>query len=50
MPGVMVTQYVEELPPGSTTPDFTRKPIALTIQEGYSFLFYIYSSFGSYGS
>ncbi len=50
MPGVMVTQYVEELPPGSTTPDFTRKPIALTIQEGYCFLFYIYSSFGSYGS
>uniref|UniRef100_A0A8C1KE54 Immunoglobulin like and fibronectin type III domain containing 1, tandem duplicate 2 n=1 Tax=Cyprinus carpio TaxID=7962 RepID=A0A8C1KE54_CYPCA len=34
VPGVMVTQYVEELPPGSTTPDFIRKPIALTIQEG----------------
>ncbi|XP_057194214.1 immunoglobulin-like and fibronectin type III domain-containing protein 1 [Triplophysa rosa] len=30
----MITQYVEELPPGKTTPDFTRKPIALTIQEG----------------
>ncbi|XP_073810623.1 immunoglobulin-like and fibronectin type III domain-containing protein 1 isoform X1 [Danio rerio] len=34
VPGVMVTQYVEELPPGCTTPDFIRKPIALTIQEG----------------
>ncbi|XP_016374569.1 immunoglobulin-like and fibronectin type III domain-containing protein 1 isoform X2 [Sinocyclocheilus rhinocerous] len=34
VPGVMVTQYIEELPPGSTTPDFIRKPIALTIQEG----------------
>ncbi|XP_075952955.1 immunoglobulin-like and fibronectin type III domain-containing protein 1 [Anarhichas minor] len=32
--GVMITQYVEELPEGMTTPDFTRKPIALTIQEG----------------
>lgn len=34
VPGVMITQYVEELPEGMTTPDFTRKPIALTIQEG----------------
>uniref|UniRef100_A0A3Q3AYP7 Immunoglobulin-like and fibronectin type III domain-containing protein 1 n=1 Tax=Kryptolebias marmoratus TaxID=37003 RepID=A0A3Q3AYP7_KRYMA len=34
VPGVMITQYVEELPQGMTTPDFTRKPIALTIQEG----------------
>ncbi|KAM4583488.1 immunoglobulin-like and fibronectin type III domain-containing protein 1 [Fundulus diaphanus] len=34
VPGVMITQYVEELPDGMTTPDFTRKPIALTIQEG----------------
>ncbi|XDV35414.1 hypothetical protein PO909_005366 [Leuciscus waleckii] len=30
----MITQYVEELPPGCTTPDFSRKPIALTLQEG----------------
>ncbi|KAJ8395359.1 hypothetical protein AAFF_G00033440 [Aldrovandia affinis] len=29
----MITQFVEELPEGMTTPDFTRKPIALTIQE-----------------
>ncbi|XP_077054135.1 immunoglobulin-like and fibronectin type III domain containing 1, tandem duplicate 2 [Siphateles boraxobius] len=34
VPGVMITQYVEELPPGCTTPDFIRKPIALTLQEG----------------
>uniref|UniRef100_A0AAY4E505 Ig-like domain-containing protein n=1 Tax=Denticeps clupeoides TaxID=299321 RepID=A0AAY4E505_9TELE len=34
VPGVMITQYIEELPEGKTTPDFTRKPIALTIQEG----------------
>ncbi|XP_034562794.1 immunoglobulin-like and fibronectin type III domain-containing protein 1 [Notolabrus celidotus] len=34
VPGVMITQFVEELPEGMTTPDFTRKPIAVTIQEG----------------
>ncbi|XP_034061604.1 immunoglobulin-like and fibronectin type III domain-containing protein 1 [Gymnodraco acuticeps] len=34
VPGVMITQHVEELPEGMTNPDFTRKPIALTIQEG----------------
>uniref|UniRef100_A0A3B3DI46 Immunoglobulin like and fibronectin type III domain containing 1, tandem duplicate 3 n=1 Tax=Oryzias melastigma TaxID=30732 RepID=A0A3B3DI46_ORYME len=33
VPGVMITQYVESLPEGMSTPDFTRKPIALTIQE-----------------
>uniref|UniRef100_A0A8D0AJ58 Immunoglobulin like and fibronectin type III domain containing 1, tandem duplicate 3 n=1 Tax=Sander lucioperca TaxID=283035 RepID=A0A8D0AJ58_SANLU len=33
VPGVMITQYVEELPEGMATPDFTRKPISLTIQE-----------------
>lgn len=30
----MITQFVEELPEGMSTPDFTRKPIALTVQEG----------------
>lgn len=30
----MVTQWTEELPEGKSTPDFIRKPIALTIQEG----------------
>ncbi|CAL1609095.1 unnamed protein product [Knipowitschia caucasica] len=34
VPGVMITQYIETLPEGKTHPDFTRKPIALTIQEG----------------
>ncbi|XP_054641409.1 immunoglobulin-like and fibronectin type III domain-containing protein 1 [Dunckerocampus dactyliophorus] len=34
VPGVMITQFVEEVPEGMSTPDFTRKPIALTIQEG----------------
>ncbi|XP_035858480.1 immunoglobulin-like and fibronectin type III domain-containing protein 1 [Sander lucioperca] len=34
VPGVIITQFIEELPEGMTTPDFTRKPIALTIQEG----------------
>ncbi|XP_074496314.1 immunoglobulin-like and fibronectin type III domain-containing protein 1 [Sebastes fasciatus] len=39
VPGVMITQCVEELPEGMTTPDFTRKPIALTIQEGKTVIF-----------
>ncbi|XP_028854804.1 immunoglobulin-like and fibronectin type III domain-containing protein 1 [Denticeps clupeoides] len=30
----MITQYVEEVPADKSHPDFTRKPIALTIQEG----------------
>lgn len=34
VPGVMITQYVEVLPEGMSTPDFTRKPISITIQEG----------------
>nr|XP_020467849.1 immunoglobulin-like and fibronectin type III domain-containing protein 1 [Monopterus albus] len=34
VPGVTITQFMEELPEGMSTPDFTRKPIALTIQEG----------------
>ncbi|XP_056885621.1 immunoglobulin-like and fibronectin type III domain-containing protein 1 [Takifugu flavidus] len=34
VPGVMITQFTETLPEGQSHPDFTRKPIALTIQEG----------------
>ncbi|XP_056157218.1 immunoglobulin-like and fibronectin type III domain-containing protein 1 [Lampris incognitus] len=34
VPGVMISQFVETLPEGRSHPDFTRKPIALTIQEG----------------
>ncbi|KAI5109120.1 immunoglobulin-like and fibronectin type III domain containing 1, tandem duplicate 1 isoform X3, partial [Silurus meridionalis] len=30
----MITQFVEEVPQGKCHPDFSRKPIALTIQEG----------------
>ncbi|XP_061114987.1 immunoglobulin-like and fibronectin type III domain-containing protein 1 isoform X2 [Conger conger] len=39
VPGVMITQFVEELPDGKSTPDFQRKPIALTIQEGKAAMF-----------
>ncbi|XP_029358642.1 immunoglobulin-like and fibronectin type III domain-containing protein 1 [Echeneis naucrates] len=34
VPGVMITQFIETMPEGKSHPDFTRKPIALTIQEG----------------
>eukprot|EP00066_Takifugu_rubripes_P026631 XP_011615897.1 PREDICTED: LOW QUALITY PROTEIN: immunoglobulin-like and fibronectin type III domain-containing protein 1 [Takifugu rubripes] len=34
VPGVMITQYVTVIPEGMSTPDFTRKPISITIQEG----------------
>uniref|UniRef100_I3KBQ2 Immunoglobulin like and fibronectin type III domain containing 1, tandem duplicate 2 n=1 Tax=Oreochromis niloticus TaxID=8128 RepID=I3KBQ2_ORENI len=30
----MITQTVEQLPAGKSTPDFTRKPMAVTVQEG----------------
>ncbi|XP_019713875.1 immunoglobulin-like and fibronectin type III domain-containing protein 1 isoform X1 [Hippocampus comes] len=39
VPGVMITQFEAELPEGMTTPDFSRKPIAITIQEGKSTAF-----------
>lgn len=32
--GVVVTQNVDQLPPGKSTPDFIRKPMATTVQEG----------------
>lgn len=34
IPGVIITQYVEKIPPGKSTPDFTRKPMAVNIMEG----------------
>ncbi|XP_023689392.2 immunoglobulin-like and fibronectin type III domain-containing protein 1 isoform X1 [Paramormyrops kingsleyae] len=34
IPGVMINQYVEKLPEGKTTPDFIRKPTAITVNEG----------------
>ncbi|XP_029286583.1 immunoglobulin-like and fibronectin type III domain-containing protein 1 [Cottoperca gobio] len=39
VPGVMITQYVEILPVGKSTPDFTRKPMPITAQEGKKVLF-----------
>ncbi|KAM9760029.1 immunoglobulin-like and fibronectin type III domain-containing protein 1 [Menidia menidia] len=39
VPGVMITQFLEILPAGKTTPDFTRKPMATTVQEGKKALF-----------
>uniref|UniRef100_UPI0037E99726 immunoglobulin-like and fibronectin type III domain-containing protein 1 n=1 Tax=Semicossyphus pulcher TaxID=241346 RepID=UPI0037E99726 len=39
VPGVIITQYVEQLPLGKSTPDFTRKPMAMTVQEGKKGLF-----------
>lgn len=41
----MITQFVEELPEGKSHPDFTRKPIALTIQEGLLLLLFLKASF-----
>ncbi|XP_054473735.1 immunoglobulin-like and fibronectin type III domain-containing protein 1 [Anoplopoma fimbria] len=34
VPGVMITQYVEVLPAGMSTPDFAWKPMPMTTQEG----------------
>uniref|UniRef100_A0A3Q2D280 Immunoglobulin-like and fibronectin type III domain-containing protein 1 n=1 Tax=Cyprinodon variegatus TaxID=28743 RepID=A0A3Q2D280_CYPVA len=34
VPGVMITQFVEQLPAGKSTPDFARKPMTTTVQEG----------------
>ncbi|XP_029006622.1 immunoglobulin-like and fibronectin type III domain-containing protein 1 [Betta splendens] len=34
VPGVIITQNVERLPLGKSTPDITRKPVAITVQEG----------------
>ncbi|CAJ1050235.1 immunoglobulin-like and fibronectin type III domain-containing protein 1 [Xyrichtys novacula] len=39
VPGVTITQYLERLPLGKSTPDFTRKPMATTVQEGKKALF-----------
>jgi hypothetical protein len=32
----MITQFVVEIPEGKSCPDFQRKPISLTIQQGES--------------
>nr|XP_061814213.1 immunoglobulin-like and fibronectin type III domain-containing protein 1 [Nerophis lumbriciformis] len=32
--GVTITQVVQQVPQGKSTPDFTRKPMAMTVHEG----------------
>lgn len=32
--GVHITQFVDKIPKGCSTPDFERKPVSLTLQEG----------------
>ncbi|XP_041084630.1 immunoglobulin-like and fibronectin type III domain-containing protein 1 [Polyodon spathula] len=39
MAGVKITQFTEDIPKGCSTPDFERKPIPLTIQEGKTAIF-----------
>ncbi|XP_041345464.1 immunoglobulin-like and fibronectin type III domain-containing protein 1 isoform X3 [Pyrgilauda ruficollis] len=39
IPGVVVTQFVNDVPPGCSTPDFEKKPLTLTLQEGKNAIF-----------
>ncbi|XP_061487873.1 immunoglobulin-like and fibronectin type III domain-containing protein 1 isoform X2 [Rhineura floridana] len=39
IPGVTITQCVENIPEGCSTPDFERKPITVTLQEGKNAIF-----------
>ncbi|XP_044288051.1 immunoglobulin-like and fibronectin type III domain-containing protein 1 [Varanus komodoensis] len=39
IPGVTITQYVDNIPKGCSTPDFERKPITLTLSEGKNAIF-----------
>nr|XP_056700830.1 immunoglobulin-like and fibronectin type III domain-containing protein 1 [Euleptes europaea] len=39
VPGVTITQFVEDIPKGCSTPDFERKPFTLTLQEGKNAIF-----------
>lgn len=36
IPGVVITQFVNDVPQGCSTPDFEKKPLTLTLQEGES--------------
>ncbi|XP_074536686.1 immunoglobulin-like and fibronectin type III domain-containing protein 1 [Halichoeres trimaculatus] len=38
-PGVMITQYVVNLPEGKTTPDFQSKPLPVEVNEGQQAVF-----------
>uniref|UniRef100_A0A8C3PVP6 Immunoglobulin-like and fibronectin type III domain-containing protein 1 n=1 Tax=Chrysolophus pictus TaxID=9089 RepID=A0A8C3PVP6_CHRPC len=37
--GVYITQFVDKIPKGCSTPDFERKPVSLTLQEGKNAIF-----------
>ncbi|XP_053943752.1 immunoglobulin-like and fibronectin type III domain-containing protein 1 isoform X2 [Cuculus canorus] len=39
VPGVIITPFVDEIPEGCSTPDFEKKPITLTLQEGKNAIF-----------
>ncbi|ETE73272.1 Immunoglobulin-like and fibronectin type III domain-containing protein 1, partial [Ophiophagus hannah] len=39
LPGVAITQFVEDIPKGYSLPDFERKPITVTLQEGKNAIF-----------
>ncbi|XP_053107032.1 immunoglobulin-like and fibronectin type III domain-containing protein 1 [Hemicordylus capensis] len=39
VPGVTITQFVDSIPEGCSAPDFERKPITLTLQEGKNAIF-----------
>uniref|UniRef100_A0A663EPF6 Immunoglobulin like and fibronectin type III domain containing 1 n=1 Tax=Aquila chrysaetos chrysaetos TaxID=223781 RepID=A0A663EPF6_AQUCH len=39
VPGVIITQFVDDIPNGCSTPDFERKPVTLTLQEGKNAIF-----------
>ncbi|XP_010583058.1 PREDICTED: immunoglobulin-like and fibronectin type III domain-containing protein 1 [Haliaeetus leucocephalus] len=39
VPGVTITQFVDDIPNGCSTPDFERKPVTLTLQEGKNAIF-----------
>ncbi|XP_058711832.1 immunoglobulin-like and fibronectin type III domain-containing protein 1 isoform X6 [Poecile atricapillus] len=39
IPGVVVTQFVNDVPQGCSTPDFEKKPLTLTLQEGKNAIF-----------
>uniref|UniRef100_A0A8C8EF41 Immunoglobulin superfamily member 22 n=1 Tax=Otus sunia TaxID=257818 RepID=A0A8C8EF41_9STRI len=36
---VVITQFVDDIPEGCSTPDFERKPVSLTLQEGKNAIF-----------
>uniref|UniRef100_A0A8C6YMV6 Immunoglobulin like and fibronectin type III domain containing 1 n=1 Tax=Nothoprocta perdicaria TaxID=30464 RepID=A0A8C6YMV6_NOTPE len=39
VPGVSITQFVDRIPAGCSTPDFERKPVTLSLQEGKNAIF-----------